>query len=155
MKNALFLAALILWSVVALDIGPPAESDEDGYCSDGNCLYDDDDEFDSELKKLLADEDLNNEGDELSKDDENIENTHDEVAKRHPSYLDKIRNPFRLIWTATKQAADSVYNATADALEDIADVVRMVVNEEAYNMFVSAIGTFQSNVVTTGTRTMN
>lgn len=125
---------LLCIEVQCSGIGP----DEDEYCSTGNCLYDDDDGNDTELN----DESGDGGGDTSTTDD---------IAKRPSSYMDKIRSPFRFIWNTGKVVADKVYNATVETIEDIAEILRIVLNEEAFNMVTSAAGTLVDNVISTGT----
>ncbi len=145
-------------------IGPPS-GNEPSYCYDDNCK-DLEHEEEDEYYSYFDDDDDNNteEGthssdgtEEVTHSDGTEEGAHssDEVAKRHPSYLDRIRNPINILWNATKKIANDVYNATVETLEDIEEIVRMVLNEEAFNMFVSALSTFQTNLMSSGNNNNN
>ena len=131
------------------------------YCSDGNCLYEDDEsyksfvdtygessgDFHEEVSEKEVDED------ELLFDDEDVsdgDKSTDDVAKRHDSFMDNFRKPLKYIWRATKKVANDAYNATVETLQDVGEILRTVLNEEAYNMFFSAAETLQANVATTG-----
>ena len=72
------------------------------------------------------------------------------LAKKANSFLSTLQKPLSYIWKATKKFANDVYNATVETLQDVREIVRSVLNEEAYNMFLSAAETLQSNVVETG-----
>ena len=146
---------VILFTALALgdDIGPP----ENGLCyDDEDCLYGEDVE-DEEFLHETGEEKIEEEIDQFFMDDDEEEekeeednSTSDEIAKRPTSYLDKLRDPLKYMWRATKKAANDVYNATAETLKGIEEIVRIVLNEEAYNMFSSALDTFQTSIISSG-----
>ena len=128
------------------------------YCSDGNCLYDDDELYESFVDTYGESsgdffEEKEVDEDELLFDDEEVsdgDKSTGDVAKRHDSFMDKFRAPLKYIWKATKKVVSDAYNVTAETLQDFGEILRTVLNEEAFNMFSSAAETLQANVATTG-----
>ena len=87
--------------------------------------------------------------DDLNVDDE-VEGE-SSVADRGQTSPSLFRKSWNAIYGFGKTVATTVYNISTEALEDIADILKVVLNEEAYNMFVSAGQSFVDSVINKGT----
>ena len=142
----LLFVSLIYLLASGVELGPP-ENDK-GYCSTDNCIYDD--EEDDEPIAMDDDDESNS---TQSDNDETVEGNEQESAdflsEKKKSSLGNW-NPISMAWEATKQAVNGVYNMSVEALKDIEEIFRFVLNEEAYNMFSSALETFTSSLMKKG-----
>ena len=87
----------------------------------------------------------------VHKRDENLEKNGERqqaVLKRSKGILSVFSSAKDFLWRVPKAAFNHVYNVTVDSLQQFAEMVRVVFNEETYNM-ISAVGEYVVNALTT------
>ena len=131
MKCCCVTVILLLASTCCILVG--ARDDNDLGPDNGNCW--EEDCFDD----LSIDDD----------DDDDVEGE-SSVADRGETSPGLFRKSWNAIYGFGKTVATTVYNISTEALEDIADILKIVLNEEAYNMFVSAGQSFVDSVMDKG-----
>lgn len=85
--------------------------------------------------------------DDLSIDDDDEVEGESSVADRGETSPGLFIKSWNAIYGFGKTVVTTVYNISTEALEDIADILRIILNEEAYNMFVSAGQSFVDSVI--------
>ena len=123
-------------------LGPVSDVEE--YCSIGTGGVDQPTCVELEHIDLPPPEDL---GEEEMEDKEGY-SQHQAVQKRSKGVLSVFSSAKNFLWNVPKAAFNHVYNASMDTLEQFAEMVRIVFNEESYKM-VTGVGTYVINALVT------